>query len=303
MKAIVPLTLLSLGVLCLALPARAQLFKAKHHLELKADGPDQGLDAYALIKKAFGNKSIESPDLYPSNHVGERHIFEDVDDVVGPHFVFLSHRDDDKDRGTSATDRQRNEIKLYAGSHPDSLAYRGDVMQFRWKFKIDEGYEFSKSFTHLFQIKAKNSSRKRLKNGGDQYPVITISGVDKGAKGNEFQLRYSYGLEADGSKASYQKLVREDMSHFVGRWIDVAMQIDFRENGKLHFLAKDLETGKRLAAYKSDDIDMWRGERKGDFSRPKWGIYRSLKDKDSLRSGEEKVRFADITVTKGKVKK
>lgn len=301
MKIISQFTLIAVSAFCIAAPAQAQVFKATHHLELKADGPDQGLDAYGLIKKAFGEKSIESPDLYTSNHQGMTHIIEDVDVVVGPHFVFLSHLDDDRDRGTSATDRQRNEIKLYDGSHPGGLAYKGDVMQYRWKFKIDEGYEFSKNFTHLFQIKAKNTSRKKIKNGGDKYPVITISGVDNGAKGNEFQLRYSHGLEPDGGKASSQKLVREDMSRFMGRWIDVAVQIEFREKGKLHFQAKDLESGERLGVFKSDDIDMWRGERKGDFSRPKWGIYRSLKNKDSLRSAEEKVRFADLMVTKGKV--
>jgi hypothetical protein len=35
---------------------------------LQADGPNQGLTAYELIRKFAGRKSIESSDLYPENH-------------------------------------------------------------------------------------------------------------------------------------------------------------------------------------------------------------------------------------------
>ncbi|MFW8591406.1 hypothetical protein ACOI22_11430 [Glaciecola sp. 2405UD65-10] len=42
--------------------------------------------------------AIESPKLYLENHPGEEHIYEDSDNIVENHFVFLLHRDIDKDR-------------------------------------------------------------------------------------------------------------------------------------------------------------------------------------------------------------
>jgi len=40
------------------------------------------------------------------------HIIEETDSTVGPHFVFLAHRDEDFNKGVQS-DRQRNEIKTY----------------------------------------------------------------------------------------------------------------------------------------------------------------------------------------------
>jgi hypothetical protein len=280
--------------------ANAQTFKPTHHLSLKLDGPNIGDDAYKIIQKALGDKAIEAPDIYTSNHSELKHIVEGVDAQVGPHLIFLAHRDDDHDRDKGVTDRQRNEIKAYGGSRPGSLAYKGDVMQYRWKFKIDKDFGLSKSFTHFFQVKAKNSSKKRKKNGGDAYPVLTVSAVDLGEKGREFQLRYSTGLGPNGEKAVAHNIIREDLSRFTDIWVDVVVQVEFNDKGKLHFQAKNLETGERLAVFKSNNIDMWRGESKRDYSRPKWGIYRSLKHKDSLSNSEDKLRIADLSITKGK---
>jgi hypothetical protein len=48
-------------------------------------------------------------------------------------------------------------------------------------------------------------------------------------------------------------------------------------------------------------ISIWRGISSEDFVRPKWGIYRSLADGDSLRSEEEQVLFADSVIEKGTI--
>ena len=45
-------------------------------------------------------------------------------------------------------------------------------------------------------------------------------------------------------------------------------------------------------------LDMWRGLDSDHFVRPKWGIYRSLRDADNLRPEEEIVRFANFEVSK-----
>ena len=286
---------------CGTSPVWAQSFTEKSHFELASDGPDAGLSSYALIQKTFGDRAIESPGLYRSNHFGVPHIIEAEDDIVGPHFVFLAHRDEDKDRDGKLKGRQRNEIKAYDKSRKGLKAYKGETLQYRWKFKVDEGFEFSKNFTHFFQIKAKNLKKKKNSKDSDKFPIITLTAVDKGPHGNKFQLRHSPSLDADGNRLKFKTLIEQDMSRFTGQWIEFFVQITFDDNGQLIFQAKNIETGEMLVDFRDDNIDMWRGEHKSDFSRPKWGIYRSLNDKESLRPEEEKARFADFSIRKGKV--
>ena len=45
------------------------------------------------------------------------------------------------------------------------------------------------------------------------------------------------------------------------------------------------------------DLDLWRGEDASHFVRPKWGIYRSILDRDNLRPDEETVRFANFSIS------
>lgn len=293
---------IALSSILIAQPLSAEPFTPKQQNILKADGPETGLDSYSLIQKVFGRRSIESPDLYDNNHPDVLHIVEDEDAIVGPHFVFLAHRDDDGDRDKDFTDRQRNEIKAYDKSDKSLKAYNNEVMQYRWKFKIDDDFEFSKNFTHFFQIKAKNISKKRKPKDSDKFPVLTLSGADRGKRGNLFELRHSPSLDENGNRQKFTPLVQKEMSLFTGQWIEFFVQISYHDEGQLIFQAKNIETGALLVDYRNDNIDMWRGEAKNDFARPKWGIYRSLKQKESLRSEEEEARFADFSITKGVVK-
>jgi len=281
--------------------SHAQKFTPKHHHELISDGPDNGFDSYTLIRNALGIKAIESPDLYQSNHTEKLHIIEDEDSIVGPHFVFFSHLNSDADRDKGKTDRQRNEIKVYDKSNPELMGFEEDTMQYRWKFRIENDFEFSKNFTHFFQIKAKNTHKENSRNGGDGFPIITLTVADKGHDKNEFQLRYSSGIDEQGNKAASVKLIRKDMALLSGKWLEFFVQVTYQEKGNLQLIAKDVETNEVLIDFQKDNLDMWRGVNKADFARPKWGIYRSLKDKDSLRSNEESARFADFAITKGEL--
>jgi hypothetical protein len=110
---------------------------------VSSDGVNSGLSAYQLITNAFGNGSIESPDLYRDNHNDVIHIYEDTDEVQGDHFVFLAHRDLDKDRDKSSIDRQRNEIKTYDPSHVSLKGFSGDTVQYQWRFKVTSESFFS----------------------------------------------------------------------------------------------------------------------------------------------------------------
>jgi len=299
MKFLSKIAFFSLGMAALSSASFAQNFEETHLTELKADGPETGKSAHKLIQKAFGKKSIETPDLYASNHTDTPHIIEAIDEIVGPHFIFLAHRDNDHDRDKGATDRQRNEIKTYDKSKRRLKGYEGETVQYRWKFKIDDGFEFSKNFTHFFQIKAKNLSKGPSSKDSDQFPVLTFTGSESSNAGTVFQLRHSPSLDENGQRVKFSKLVEQDMSRFTGQWIEFFVQTSYEDHGQLIVQAKNIETGEMLIDFQDDDIDMWRGESRQDFARPKWGIYRSLKNKDSLRSEEESARFADFSIRKG----
>ena len=68
--------------------------------------------------------------MYSGNHEGVIHIVEDTDDIVGNHFVFLAHRDEDQDKDKGPSDRQRNEIKSYDKSPPATLAFENETVQY-----------------------------------------------------------------------------------------------------------------------------------------------------------------------------
>ena len=70
----------------------------------------------------------------------------------------------------------------------------------------------------------------------------------------------------------------------------------FEPSQHTSFNSKSFDIGREAHLL---NIDMWRGESGEDFSRPKWGIYRSIKEKGSLRAEEEKARFADFEIRKG----
>jgi len=59
-------TLFYLSLLTLSIGTQGSLAKEltpKYQSVLNSDGPNNGLDSYALIRKEYGRKAIESPDL------------------------------------------------------------------------------------------------------------------------------------------------------------------------------------------------------------------------------------------------
>ena len=249
---------------------------------LIADGPNKGLDAYELIKKFAGPRSIESPDLYDNNHPSDPHIYEAKDAVVGNHFVFTLHKNNDKDRDVaSIKDRQRNEIKGYAGSSDTLKAFKNDVVSYSWKFKLNEDITMSKNFGHFFQLKAVD--------GGVGTPILTISGRDK--EGEWLEIIHTI----HGKKTVLTKVPLEAIK---GRWLQVNAYVNYSNDGQLDLIVTDIVNGRPVINLSYAHIDMLRGEGRNDFVRPKWGIYRSLRSQDMLREEEEKVFFADFVVQK-----
>jgi hypothetical protein len=250
---------------------------------LEADGPGVGLTAYQLIRNFGGVGSIESPDLYLANHPGAEHIFEDSDAVVGNHFVFVIHRDLDIDRDRLViTDRQRNEIKTYDVSEKALKAFEGETFILTWKFKINADMAVSTYFSHFFQIKAKG--------GNDRYPILTISGAERDGE-DGIEVRHS-------PSESYSILQRRPWSEVAGEWLEVYCRVTFAETGQLRLIVNRLRDGRAVFDIDETALDFWRGEEDHHFVRPKWGIYRSLLDRENLRPEEEVVRFADFSVQK-----
>lgn len=250
---------------------------------LDADGPDNGLTAYDLIREFGGPAPIESPDLYDVNHPGVAHIYEEHDEEVGNHFVFTLHRDTDIDRDRiELTDRQRNEIKAYSGSERALKGYENDIFEYSWKFKVNDSMEVSRNFTHLFQLKAVGS--------GSSTPLLTISGADRG-EGDLIEVRHSPIQETSVISSNSWALA-------LGEWVKVVCRVTYANDGKLSLTATRLGDDTLILSVEQENIDMWRGENEEDFVRPKWGILRSLADRDNLRADEEIVRFANFSVTR-----
>lgn len=258
-----------------------QTFVVLTERKLDADGAGVGLTAYQLIRDFGGVNSIESPDLYPVNHPGVEHIFEASDGPVGNHFVFVIHRDIDRDRDRlDITDRQRNEIKTYAGSEEAVKGFEDETFIFTWKFRINAAMEISTYFSHFFQLKAVG--------GNDDYPILTITGSERDG-GDGIEVRHS-------PLDTYTVLQRTAWADVTGEWLEAYCRATFSESGELRLIVKRLSDGRVIFNIDESNLDFWRGKDASHFVRPKWGIYRSLLDPENLRTEEEDVRFANFSV-------
>ena len=265
-----------------SLPEDEEQFDSLSLRTLSADGEGQ-VDTYDLIKNFAGPNPIEAPDLYEINHPGSPHIFEATDQDLGDHFVFVIHRDEDRDRDRlDVTDRQRNEIKTYDKSEDAVKAYEDEIMIYRWKFKIESGISLTTRFSHFFQLKAVG--------GDDSMPIITLTGnVQSGDDG--FEVRHN-------PLSSTTDLARTDRDKVEGRWLTAYVRATFSEEGDFRMIIVDEGAQEVVFDVSEQGLDMWRGTAGDHFVRPKWGIYRSLAEKEDLRAEEEVVRFANFEVEK-----
>lgn len=240
---------------------------------LNADGPG-GMDTYERICSVLGRGAIEHPDN--DHNPPLRHIVEEVDATVGPHFVFLAHRDIDTDRQRNF-DRSRIEIKVAPSSGPwDVLKGReGETFVYTWQFKMNRHMGFSRRFTHMFQLKSY---------GGDAgAPIITITGRKDG---NDGRLEVIHT-----GPPSAGRLAQTSLTGLKDVWLSVYCRATFSDSGSFSMTVKDPD-GRTVISVDRENIDMWRG---GDHIRPKWGIYRGKSD--DLRDVEERVSFANFAIT------
>lgn len=278
-------------------PEEQAEFTLVSEVMLSATGTASVSETYTLIESVFGDGSIEAPDLFAGDHTSTPHILEETDNVIGPHFVFLAHRDDDFNKGVQS-DRQRNEIKTYDKSDDEVLGFEGETMQFEWYFYVASEMSLTSRFSHFFQLKARNDNEDNS-NGNDDQPVITLSAVEKDSSGKELQVRHSVGFNPDGSRTSDVYLVRANWSDIADEWVKVFVQATFAEEGEFTMQITRVRDDATIVDISEANIDMWRGVSDEDFIRPKWGIYRSTAEIDKLRQQEERVKFADFVIRKG----
>jgi hypothetical protein len=255
------------------------LVNASDSLVLRATGSK---DTYRVINDqlaGWNGNVVEVPDC--GHQAFGPHITQASDSILKKDvFRFHAHRDHDDDR-CRKSDRQRTEIKVYAKSPYWLKAEQGSRFTYHWKFKLDRSFQGSRSFTHLHQIKAVGGSEASM-------PLITLS-ARKGRRGksDQFELRY-----ADHSK---QRTIKSrTLKPFLGLWVEATETISYGENGQYSVTIKSVSTGEQIFSYQNNSIRMWKSG--ADFLRPKWGIYRSLKDKDNLR--DEIVDFADFGISR-----
>ncbi len=247
---------------------------ASAQVTLAADGHT---DPYTQVKRALG-APVESPDC--SHPAFGPHITEVMDETLKHYvFVFNIHVEPDNDRCQNF-DRQRLEIKT-EGSSPDYVkGFLNDSVTYRWLFQLPQGFQPSTNFTHIHQIKAFD--------GDAGAPVITLT--PRRGSPNKLQLLHI------NSSGHTTQLAETDLQPFLGEWVQAYERITYGSRGTYSIVILRLRDGASLLTYASSDLDLWRN--KTTIMRPKWGIYRSLKDKAELR--DEQVRFGGFCLSKGK---
>ncbi len=257
---------------------------------LAADGNDEG--TYALILSSGYN--YETPDTSGAHALAPfRHIRQTYDETLGKHvFEFWMHIDNDDDRGlANVTDRQRNEIKTDAKSPADMRALQGETLRMTWKFRLPEGMQTTKRFSHVHQLKGIDNKAGTADVGN---PVITFTCVTSGSS-QQLQVRY-VAPTAAGSGITY--LARIPLSECLGEWLSVSETVKFDTEGSYSLAIVRMRDGKQIASVSRTGLDLWRDGASG--MRPKWGLYRNFGEGRSLAGQlrDEVLRFADFRVEK-----
>ncbi|MGQ7947363.1 T9SS type A sorting domain-containing protein [Flavobacterium sp. WC2509] len=258
----------------LAILFLATSFSGFAQVTLKADGLG---DTYELINSVFapGYDAVENPECAHADF--GRHITEIWDsDLKENVFKFYIHVTPDNDRCENF-DRQRVEIKTFESS-PDNLkGALGETITYKWKFKLPTGFQPSTNFTHLHQIKAVG--------GSESIPIFSLSA--KKGKTNKMNLVHD----------NVNILASANLSDFENTWVEITEVIKVGANGTYSMTIKKIDDGTVVLSYSNANIMTIRPD--NNFIRPKWGIYRSLKNPEELR--DESVRFADFSITEGAV--
>jgi len=216
-------------------------------------------------------------------HPAFKHIQFQRDTILKKNvFAFTMHKEIDGNF-SERKDRQRLEIKTFNRSPENMKAAEGETHTYRWKFKIDAGFQPSPSFCHIYQLKAGDGD-----DAGS--PLITIT--PRFGKPDKLQIIFS-APKNSGSKSGVLTVV--DLAPFKGTWVEVSEKVKFSHEGSYDIVIRRVSDDAVLLEQHSPVLDLWRGT--ATFMRPKFGIYRSLNDLSYLR--DETLLFADFSLYEG----
>lgn len=256
----------SLFLLCLPVAATATTTVA----------PDGNTAPYALIESRLGARNVEVPDC--SHPDFGPHITQDWDATLAAWtFLFHLHVSPDNDR-CLATDRQRNEIKVSDTSPAALKIYSGDGVYYRWRFRLDAGFQASTAFTHLHQV--------RPYDGDAVIPVLMLT-----ARQHDVPM---LELNHQDSKGQARTLATVPLQPLLGEWVEASSRLQAGTRGQYRLTLTRVSDGATLFSYQSNNLDLWRSGT--TFLRPKWGLYRSLAQPAALR--DEVLKLASICLDK-----
>lgn len=186
-------------------------------------------------------------------------------------------------------DRQRVEIKAYSESPEKLKSVEGETFYYSWKMRIPAGMGLTDKFTHLHQLKTVNSIYDRM-------PLITLTAVaaKEGVAADDLGTPAKVNLRYSPTAVNQVTLDSADLSEFEDRWVHLLEKVHYGETneGRYEFMvlpAEDLEA-EPIMSIVSDSLPTWKG---GDFTRAKYGFYRSVAQGDKLND-EDNVQFADF---------
>lgn len=236
-------------------------------------------DTYGLINSVLALENRDVVEVPDCNHSAfGKHITQAFDNALNKNvFLFHLHVSPDNDRcKEGVNDRQRNEIKTYGGSPENLMARNGETVQYKWKFRLSDNFKPSSSFTHIHQIKSV---------GGPYESIPMISFTLRKSNPDRLELRYT-------ATTNQETIATANLDLFRGNWVSVTETIKFSNAGSYVLEIKNIATNQVILNYVDANKDMWQDG--ADFARPKWGIYRSLNNKQDLQ--DEIVMFADFSI-------
>ena len=115
--------------------------------------------------------------------------------------------------------------------------------------------------------------------------TLTLRKITNGSN----QLELIYVKDEATKMIKYQTV---DMSLFEGTWVEATETIKVGLKGTYAITIKKVSDGKTLMNYSNSNIQTIRAD--NSFIRPKWGMYRSLKDIANMK--DETMRFSDFSI-------
>lgn len=97
-----------------------------------------------------------------------------------------------------------------------------------------------------------------------------------------------------GFNSAQSTIWQAPLANYVGFWVHVEVEYLCHTTGSFHIQMSRKDNGQRLMTFTNSNINMWRTG--NQFQRPKWGIYRSLNNRVSLR--DERVFFNNFCLAK-----